>query len=111
MHCLIGAREEEHFDRTTQVFDGCNCPRIPLLGDLGLHRRNQACNFDSTIDHALIAANNLSDLNVLMTVQSTFKSTQRVVRNVEAQHLAFFSELLTTVKLGKIRDFNCKRRT
>ena len=34
-----------------------------------------------------------------------------MVRNVEAQHLAFFSELLTTVKLRKIRDFNCKRRT
>ena len=101
---LIGAREEEHIHRTRQILDRRNRPRVTLLRHLRRHPRHQAGDLHDAIRHRPFRAHDLRDLVVLVASQRRLHPTQRVIRDVQAQHLTLSRQLRLTIELGQVRE-------
>ena len=107
---LVGTREEEHVHRTRQVLDRRNRPRVALLRHLRRHTRHEARDLHDAIRHRPIGTDDLGDLVVLVTSQRRLHAAQRVVRDVQAQHLALGRQLRLSVELGQVRDVDRQAR-
>ena len=84
---VVGLREEHDLDRTLEVLDRGDRPDVALLGDLALQPADQATDRDVRAVRPVVRAGERGDRAVRRRGQDVLDPEQRVVGDVEAEHL------------------------
>ena len=78
--------------RAVEVLDGDHGPGVALLGDLALHRGDQAGDGDRAAVGTLLVEQQLADAAVAGTGEHVLEAHQRMVGDVEPEHLPLVPE-------------------
>src|SRR5665647_2883084 len=93
--------EEEALDRAIEVLDRGDCPEVALLGALDLQRGDQPCDGDVGPVRLAVITGERRDRGVCVLGKDVLDPEQRVIRDVEAEHLSLEGQQRRLVPLDR----------